>query len=169
MQVRIGHSGMVIDFVDVNFNSNQIGSILEEKVRSILENFSLEGLDDWALEFMASYTNRRQPLVSKNKLVSFTSDKIKQITIAIPIPTVDIVPWGVEISQHIFQVNHFDNLIQNFYPLDVICTDYSNRTDYILACMREGIKKSFTEGFTVNKVKFKLKNLKTKVANTVQL
>jgi len=157
MQTSISHISMVINFLNIDFDSNQISEILKKEVDNILRNFSTDNLEDWTLDFMASYTNGMQPLVSKNRLGSFTSDKIKQITIVIPVPIIDTVSWGVNSNQHIFKIDHFDKLIKNFNTLDVNYSDFNNRTDYILECLRMGIKVSFSQGFTVNKGKFKLK------------
>jgi hypothetical protein len=96
-------------------------------------------------------------LVTKNKLGSYTSDKTKEIMVAMPIPTIDKVPWGVQDSQHIYKESRFDDLMKNFHPLDVDYRDFHSRTDYILACMRAGISTSFDQGFTVNKEKIKSK------------
>ena len=139
MQTRIGHSCMILNFLDVDFSSNLISDILKREVDDILTNFTLENLVDWTLTFRASYTNARQPLVSKNKLGSYTSDKIKEITIIIPIPTLDMIAWGVQYDQHIYGEGHFDNLIKNFFHLEIDYSKYNNRTDYILNCMRAGI------------------------------
>ena len=160
MQTRIGHTCMILDFLDVDFSSNMISDILKKEVDNILANYTFENTDDWTLIFRASYTNARQPLVSKNKLGSFTSDKIKEITIIIPIPTLNLVSWGVNGEQHIYGVDHFDSLIKNFLPLDTDYLNFNNRNDYILNCMRTGIRLSFTNGFTVNKEKIKVNIIK---------
>ena len=167
MQTSISHISMVINFldIDIDFDSNQISEILKKEVDKIVSNFSTANLEDWRLDFVASYTNGRQPLISKNKLGSFTGDKIKQITIVIPVPTIDTVSWGVNSNQHIFKIDHFDKLIKNFNTLDVNYSYFNNRIDYILECLRMGIKVSFSQGFTVNKEKFKLKKRIT-VANS---
>lgn len=160
MQTKIGHFSMVMNFLDIDFSTRQISDILKEEIEDLLLNSEINGPSDWTLLFAANYTNARQPLVSKNKLGSYLNDKTKEVTVIIPVPTIKVVSWGVHDNQHIYKENHFDKLIKNFYPLDIQCTDHCNRTSFILACMREGIKVSFEEGFTVNKVKLKLKRQK---------
>jgi len=57
----------------------------------------------------------------------------------------------------------FDKLKKNFTPLGVNYAAFSNRTDYILDSMRRGIRHSFNDGFTVNKMKVKLTFDQTKL------
>jgi hypothetical protein len=47
--------------------------------------------------------------------------------------------------------------MRNFRELDVDYRNYSNRTDYIISCLKAGIKKAFEGGFTVGKTKIKVK------------
>jgi len=159
MQTRIGHFCLIVDFLDVDFSSNQISDILKIEVDDILANLTLKNLDDWTLRFRATYTNARQPLVSKNRFGSYRSDKIKEITIIIPIPIVESVSWGVNVNQHIYDTSHYDRLINNFHSFEIDFKNLSNRTDYILNCMRMGIKLSFTHGLTVNKEKIRVNKI----------
>lgn len=156
MKTSIGHTSTLLDFLDVGFSSNQISDLIKEELDAILSTLKLDhDLDDWTLVIRASYTNARQPLVSKNKLGAFTSDRIKEITIIIPIPTLEFISWGVHANQHIFGASHFDKLVKNFNPIDLDYKQFENRTDYILDCMRMGINLSFENGFTVRNKKIR--------------
>lgn len=64
---------------------------------------------------------------------------------------------GVNPEQHLYNRDHYDKLMKNFYELNINFRDYTNRADYITACLKAGIKKAFHEGFTVGKSKVKVK------------
>lgn len=113
--------------------------------------------DDWILIFEATYNNGKVPLVARNKVGSYPSDKMKYVKIVIPIPLKSEVDWGVNPEQHLYKKEHYDKLMRNFLELNVDYNNYNNRTDYIIACLKAGIKKAFEEGFTVGKTKIRVK------------
>ena len=47
--------------------------------------------------------------------------------------------------------------MKNFFELAVDYKNYTDRNDYIIACLKAGIKKAFEEGFTVGGIKVKAK------------
>lgn len=161
MDIRVTHFCVLSNFLDVEFIANDISDKLTPLIHKIMKENDLTIPDDWILTFQASYNNGKTPLVSKNKLGSYTSDKMKDITIAIPIPLKSEISWGVEPVQHLYGKNHFDKLMRNFWELDINYRNYNNRTDYITACLKAGIKKAFEEGFTVGGVKVKAKKTVT--------
>lgn len=156
MKSRVLISSYVLDFLDVDFNSNQI----EEKARfeadKILDNFKKDNLKDWQVIFLFRLNNTEKILISKNRFGSIPSQKQKEITIHIPIPMKNVVAWGVYNEQHIYKdASHLNHLIQNFNTLEVNFKDFNNRTDYIVDSVRRAIKLCFENGFTVNGVKIK--------------
>lgn len=157
MILRIGHTSYLVDFLDVNFISDEISNVLYHEFINFLDTFNSPRNSDWVVRFRAAYTNSRKLLVSKNKLGTYPSDKTKQITIAIPIPLIDDVTWGVSPEQHAFKIDHYDELIDNFWELDVDFKIYNGRTDYILDSMRRGIRESFERGFNVGGIKIQSK------------
>lgn len=158
MDIRFTHMGLVFKFVDSGFNSNEIYDSLKPSLIELMAANNLYIPDDWALLFQAGYTNGRIPLVSKNKIGGYPSDKMKYITIVIPIPLKSEISWGVKPEQHLYGKDHYDKLMKNFWELAVDFRNYDNRTDYITACLKAGIKKAFEEGFTVGGVKLKAKS-----------
>ena len=157
MESRITHFSLIIDFLDIKFNSNKISEILKKEVDEILEKNNFSNQNDWIIKLRATYNNGKQLLISKNKFGTLTSDKIKEITIVIPIPSIHKISWGCEDEQYIYKENHYDEILHNFLVLDINLSDFSNREDYILDCLRRGIKKVFQEGITVNGIKVKIK------------
>jgi hypothetical protein len=158
MDVSIGHFCMVFDFLEVGFNSNEINDILTPNIYKAIEEYKLTIPEDWRLIFHANYNNGKIPLVSKNKLGGYFSDKMKYITIVIPIPLKSEIEWGVNPEQHLYEKDHYDKLMKNFLELNVNYNNYNNRTEYITACLKAGIRKALEVGFTVGKMKIKLKN-----------
>lgn len=156
MNTMISHVSMVIDFIDVAFDSKEVNKLVKDEIESIFSNLSTNGLENWSIYFLISYTNGKKPLISKNKFGTSSKDKIKQISIVIPVPSKDKIHWGVDGSQQVYSESHFDKIIDNFHQLDIEYTDYSNRADYIKECVRKAIKKCFIEGITINKIKLKI-------------
>ena len=155
MESRITHTSYITHFLDVGFNSVKLSELLKEETDKILGINNFSSQNDWVIQFRATYNNGKKLLISKNKFGSYSTDKIKEITIPIPIPPVDEVSWGVNIEQHTYQEDHYDKIIENFWVLDVDFHKYSNREDYIVECLQRAIKKAFEVGFTVGKVKIK--------------
>ncbi len=155
MDTRIIESSLIIDFLDIGYDFKAISGILKKEVDNALRLNSIELPSDWALIFQANYNNAREVLVSKNRHGSYPSDKFKWVTIVIPIPSKENIEWGVEEKQYIYGIDHYDKIKKNFWALEVDYAQYTNRQDYIIACLRSGIKKAFEEGFTVGGVKVK--------------
>ncbi|MDF7821458.1 Imm9 family immunity protein [Runella sp. MFBS21] len=141
MESRITHTSYISHFLDVGFDSIKISKLLKQEIDNALEknNFSIQ--NDWVIQFRATYSTGKKLLVSKNKFGSYSADKIKEITIPIPIPTAHIVPWGIDKEQFTYDDEHCDKIIANFWTLDVDFYKYSNREEYILDCLRRAIKK----------------------------
>lgn len=159
MHVKIRDSSMIIDFFNAGFESSRICQLVESEANKIVTGINLQDLQDWALHFVFCYTNGTQILISK-RTKSVTSIKYKDIVAQIPIPTMDKVSRGVELSQHVYKdEGYLNNIIQNFDCLKVDFTKYKNRHDYILDSMRRVVKFSFKKGVTINGVKIRLENL----------
>ncbi len=119
--------------------------------------FSQDGSSnsDWIVSFWITYNNGKQLLISRNKLGTLHSQKIKEIYIAIPIPSINIVSWGVEDNQYIYGPDHYHTILKNFWVEQVDFNLFSNRTDCIYDCLRRAIQRAFFEGFTVGGIKVK--------------
>ena len=101
MQSRITHGSYVIGLVESNFPENEINQVIKPELDTYLKNAkNIESLQDWTLEFSIIYNNIDN-LVLSRKNRSYPKEKYKSVVIHIPIPTKDIVSWGVEPEQHI--------------------------------------------------------------------
>ncbi len=154
MKSRVVFSSLVIDFLDIDFNSNLIKNLIEIEIDKTLESFKNEKVKDWELFFAVYFNNTEKILITKNKLGSNASQMQKEITIHIPIPMKNIVLWGVNDEQHVYKdATHLNHLLKNFNTLEVNFKDFNNRTDYIIDSARRVVKFCFENGFTVNGVK----------------
>lgn len=156
MDIRVTHFCLLSDFLDVGFSAKEISDNLIPNIYKVMQNKSLAIPEDWILLFQAGYNNGRVPLVARNKVGSYPSDKMKYINVVIPVPLKSEIGWGVSSEQHLYKKDHYDKLMRNFRELDIDYRNYSNRTDYITACLKAGIKKAFKEGFTVGKTRIKV-------------
>lgn len=154
MKSRILHSSYVINFLDEGFNSEEISKILKPEVDNVLSDFKNEAIKDWEIHFVFTYTNVKGILIYR-KSQSYPKEKYKDIVIHIPIPTNDIVSWGVDVSQHIYDKNHLDKIIKNFSCLEVSFSKFTDRKSFLLDCMRRSIKFCIEEGFVINGIKVK--------------
>lgn len=155
MKSRFLHTSYVLNFLDIDFNSNEISDILTMETNIILNDYIFPELEGWELQFKASY-GKREPLKIFTKMPSYKKERQKLIIIHIPIPTQNIVSWGVQENQHI-SIGSNDNRDKNNLLLDVNFDLFSNRQDYIIDCLRRGVRKAFEVGFAVNGVKLKAK------------
>ncbi|QEL00419.1 hypothetical protein FKG96_06210 [Olivibacter sp. LS-1] len=157
MQMKVRHVSYVLDFMDKDFDTDSISDALTKEFSGVFESIKNSKSQMWEIQFRATYTNGKMLLISKNKFGNYTSDKIKEITIPIPIPVDETVSWGVKPQQHTLKVDHYDKLLNNFWELDVDYTKFFNRTDYIMDCMRRAINLCFEKSYTVNGVKLNKK------------
>lgn len=151
--MKVRHVSYALDFMDKGFDTDSISNALKSEFKDIFKSIKNSKLLGREIQFRATYTNGKWLLISKNRFGSYTSDNIKEITIPIPIPIDEKVSWGVKSKQHTFKEDHYDGLLDNFWVLDIDYTNFSNRTDYIMECMRRAIDLCFEKGYTVNGVK----------------
>lgn len=156
MQIRVNHTCLILEFWDDNFNASEITAELKIKTDNLLKQCSIDGIEDWQIEFRAVYNNAKQLLVSKNRLGTYPSNKYKEITIVVPIPEKKNMPWGVESNQFIYGIDHYDGLIRNFNALEVDFRKFDNRSDYIKDCLSRAIDFSFTNGIVIKGIKIQV-------------
>jgi hypothetical protein len=117
---------------------------------------NVDALQDWTLEFSFTYGNV-DDLIIWRKLKSYTSEKVKEIIIHIPVPSINVIDWGVRDEQFLKKRNVDQRNIKN---VDIVVIDpsiYPNRFSYIVDAMMSAIMECFRLGFTVNGKKIILK------------
>ena len=153
MKSRITHTSHVIDFLNHDFDSKEIGNILKSEIDEILSTIEISELERWEIVFKAIYTKSDSILVFK-KTKSYIDDKYKEIAIHVPVPNKSEVTWGVDDTQFV-KLGSPPNLEKNATKLEIDCKTYSNRAEYIMEAIRKAIYLCFETGFTINGVKVK--------------
>jgi hypothetical protein len=150
MKARITHASYVIDFLNEGFNTQEISSHLETVVDDYLKRCQIgKEFENWEIRFRATYNNARQLLISRNKFGTFKSDKVKEITVVIPVPSKAEGTMGRFKRTVHYGIGHYDNLIRNFILIDVDCKMFSNRTEFIDHCLTRSIDYSFNIGIII--------------------
>jgi hypothetical protein len=157
MMSRILHSSYVIDFLDADFDSNEISNTLKFETDQILKHIKNEELKDWEIQFRAIYGHGSVIRIYR-RMPSSSKEKDKQITIHVPIPPKNEVSWGAFPNQFI-EPGGNPKQGKNFEILSVNFPIFSTRTDYILNCLRRAIHFCFEDGFTINKIHVKIGHL----------
>src|SRR5437879_1409596 len=112
MRLKILDSSYVVNFNGFGFDSENVRSIIKSETDKIISTITNEKLKDWEIQFIFRYNHTNQILIyTRGK--SYSKEKYKEITIHIPIPIKDKVPWGVSLEQHIYKdANHLNDLIK---------------------------------------------------------
>lgn len=96
MKIKINESSYVINFIGVGYDFDMIRQRLENELKILLEKIEFSNdLEDWTLEFSILYNNVKNLGIAR-KSKSAESLKLKEVKIHLPIPTIEIVSWGVE-------------------------------------------------------------------------
>ncbi|OJW38562.1 MAG: hypothetical protein BGO54_21865 [Sphingobacteriales bacterium 46-32] len=157
MIVRVLDSAYISDFIDAGFSGNEIRSVVKNYAEKFSDKVVNEKLNDWEVTFRFRYNHVKQILIYLKER-SYPVEKYKEITIHIPIPVKGNVPWGVDLEQYLYKdENYLNKLMKNFHCLDVDYLAFNNRQDYMINCMCRAVEYCFTEGFTINGIKVKLK------------
>lgn len=156
MMTRVLDSAYISNFINAGFSGDEVRSVSKKYADSFAVKVANEKLLDWEVTFRFRYNHLKKMLVYLKER-SYPVEKYKEITIHIPIPIKEKAFWGVDIEQHLYKnENHLDDKIKNFHCLDIDYSNFDNRQDYILDCMRRSIKFCFESGFTINGVKVKV-------------
>jgi len=149
MRSQILHSSYVIGFVESGLPEEEINNILLPEINSFLEkDKNARLMDDWTLNFDITY-NCIEDLVIARKNRSYPNEKYKEVKIHIPIPTIDVVDWGVKPEQCI-DYNHQYKTSKYVEVIPVNPSDFKDRVSFIIDVMHIAIKEIFKLGVTVN-------------------
>jgi hypothetical protein len=157
MIVRILDGSMVENFERVGFDSDKFRENLIPQIDNILKECKNKNLENWAINFRIKYTNARGIMIKTN-CKSYQDLKCKEIVAHIPIPTDNIVNWGVKLAQHVYKdTSHLDKLAKNFDFLEVEFKEFSDRHDYLIDSIKRIITFCFEKGLVINKEKVRIK------------
>lgn len=153
MIVRIKHTSYIIDFLDKQFSSDKISEQLKPKLKEILNDLAPESLSKWELTLKLIYSGQDKILIFR-KGRSYKDEKYKEIIVHIPIPTLDVVNWGVEKTQHI-KTGLNENVLKHADLIEINPNCYNSTEEFIIDCTRKAIDELFRLGFSINKIKIK--------------
>ena len=152
MNSKINHAGYLIDFLVDDFDYDRIENPLIKYLNSKLENYNISELKDWSVEFKAIYRNVDKIYIFRQAR-SQVDMKYKEIVVHIPIPLKTNIDWGVTENQIVnLKFNPNSKYCES---IEIESNSYTNKYDFIIACMKKGIDHAFKKGFTVNKIKIK--------------
>jgi hypothetical protein len=152
MEITLTHISNVINFLNIDFDTEKIDDNLVPVLQKELEESIDKSIDDWELEFLISYVQGDELRVF-NKIPVDKEEKLKTIIIHIPIPLKKEVSWGVLPEQYISSSSN--KVVKNIEKIEVNYNSYNFRKDYIFSSIVRGIKCSLSKGFKISGVKIK--------------
>lgn len=155
MMVRLSHSSNVIGLFDV-LNTANVNQLMEGALQQASNQINDEELKHWELDFNCFYKNGTHIHVAKSTK-PYVQDKQKIVVIGIPIPTVDVVPWGVLPKQHMY-VNTPADSEKYYTPLKLDFKESQTLCEHVVRCVKTGIAFALADGIIVMGRKIKVKD-----------
>lgn len=155
MKIKISESSYVIDFLGIDYDSNKVMNAVAYELKNCLEQIEISAeLYDWTLEFKLLYNNVRHLGIAR-KGRSDKSLKLKGVIIHIPIPTKEIIEWGVLENQLLKEIQPDKRYIDE---LKVEFQKFPNRFEYITNHAKRAVNVALESGITVNGYRIQLEN-----------
>ena len=154
MKVRLSHSSNVIGLFDV-LNTSDVNQLMDGVLQQASNQINDEELKHWELDFNCFYKNGTHIHVAKSTK-PHVQDRQKIVVIGIPIPTIEVVPWGVLPKQHI-HVNVPANSEKYYTPLELDFKESHSLFEQVVRCAKKGIAFAQADGITVMGRKIKVK------------
>jgi hypothetical protein len=155
MKSKILTHSHVVNFVGFDIPRSALHEPLEKITDTILATLNYPEFAQWKIEFDIIYGNHECIKIGTG-MPSYVSELSKLIVIHIPIPTNDIVAWGVNHNQHL-KIGKSEAFERKAKRLDIDFKAFDNLLDYLLDSISKAIKFTLTEGFTMNGKKIKIK------------
>ena len=154
MKIKLFHSSNVIGLYSL-VSTNSIGEHFHEPLEMLADSIAIEALEGWSLEITCYYTAGDNVKVFRSTK-PYPKEKSKVIYIHVPIPSIQLVSWGIE-TEKLMQVDYTQ--IKKYYTeIDNNANEFSSLQSYILSSIRKGIIFLFTDGFSILGTKIKLSN-----------
>ncbi|MEM6738360.1 MAG: Imm9 family immunity protein [Bacteroidota bacterium] len=145
MKIRFTHTSYVTNFLDKFLHTQEVNKALEEYTSDLLPNL---GMPDWEINFKPTYGNKESIAIFKKGQI-IKSARRKEIVIHVPVPTKEIVFWGVDKKSHV-KVALPPNWEKNFHFIDVDPSDFNDLQSYVIYCLKVSVKKVLKTGFVLN-------------------
>jgi hypothetical protein len=141
MKMRRSSSSNIIDFPDIDYGNAEI----DEHIRKISDGMSPDLLPDWTLIIRFVFGHGDWVGVVKRG-IPYPATKEKDISIVIPVPTLDQAPYGLSKTRFLRRPTLNSN---DFFLLPVDWKRFANMRDYLCNCAIRGIDEAFLKGITV--------------------
>lgn len=141
MKIRRSSSSNIIDFPDIDYGNLDI----DEHLRKISDQISPSLLPDWTLIIRLVF-GRGDWLGVVKRGVTYPSTKEKDVSIVIPVPTSDQVPYGLRKKRFLHRpILNADD----FHVVPVDCCQFVDLREYLRACAIRGIDEAFSKGISI--------------------
>jgi hypothetical protein len=160
MRIIVLDSSLIVNFPKEDFDSKVVCDNFSERLSKSVAYINDPRIDEWTLYFVFCYTNSENIYIYMNGR-SYLNEKYKEITIHIPIPSIEEASWGVMQEQFVYQDKIFTRpRIKNVDALTVNYSQFSNLTEYILDSMHRSIIYSLKKGVKINSVLVRLEEVR---------
>jgi len=148
MNIKLSPASNIFNFPDIDYGKDLIIEYLSNITGEINDN----SFPDWTLRFTLFFSKGERIGIYKRGNI-YPSDKEKELTIIIPIPTNDECSWGIDKKRFAKRPPIVD---KNFKFLPVDYEKFENLKDYIVDSAKNGIKIMLEDGITLKGTKFKI-------------
>jgi hypothetical protein len=151
MKLSISHISLVpnlFEIVNREYVSHTIGTFLRD-IELIIED---ERLGGWQIIFQLAYNAGIKDIRIFRKERANPRTKQKYVTVHIPIPSEEIIPWGVE-SKNIINIGQVDEKWYSTLPCNPFAS--SSMLEHCISSAKLGIIHAFLEGVTIQKQRIK--------------
>ncbi|MGL4234039.1 MAG: Imm9 family immunity protein [Casimicrobium sp.] len=148
MKIKRTSASSIFQFPDTDYGQKKIDEYIES---TVLGRLDLTMVPEWTLTFCFHFCKSDWIGVFKRG-VTYASTKEKEVTVAIPIPTVDQAPYGLDKKRFAMRPP-LD--ATKFWTLPVEYSKYESLQEFILESAKRGIDEAFKQGVAVSGKKIK--------------
>jgi Immunity protein 9 len=143
MKLKITSASSILLFPSMDYGQNEIDQYIEN---AVLGKLDVSIAPEWTLIFCLHFCKSDWIGVFKRG-ITYPSTKEKGVTIAIPIPTIDQISYGLEKKRFLARPP-LD--AAKYWTLSVDYAKYESLKDFILESAKRGIDEAFKQGITVD-------------------
>lgn len=148
MKAGISKYVLILNLEENKYLPEDLRSKLLDEIQGYVSRVSIDELADWQLLFILMFNDVKEILIYR-KSKSLVKDKLKEVTIHIPIPTKDVVAWGVDKNQCLCRpISEKSRKLADILYLDP--KKYSDGVSYTAEVVRMAVREVFRLGITVN-------------------
>lgn len=148
MKFKLSSSSSIVNFPSEDYGREEIADFIND----ITKEIKMDKFSEWTIIFYAVFGKANDVKILKGSR-TYPTEKEKEISILIPIPSNEEVPWGIDKDR--FAVRPpLDE--KKFKSLNVDPKDFSNLKEYVIFGMKKGIETTLKDGITFQGEKIKI-------------